>query len=287
MVDEKWAKIFLKALVNHVKNFDGGEKYITYGELAKSVEYPPPYKGSNFGRRIGITLGQMGHLFDDLIIDGLKVPIIQSLVVGVSKKLPSDGIKEFWPQYPKLSADKQKDLVNQEYKRIWDFGNRWDLVLGKLGIGIQDEYIAKKNETRGGGLHNPYGSEGSPEHIALRDYVANHPEIIGLQSSNKGITEYPLKSGDQVDVVFETETEIIAIEVKSWRSGNDDIERGLFQNVKYKSVLEAETKILKTQKTVKTILVLENEFPANLQHIKTQLELSVLSNIKPQNENNS
>jgi len=287
MVEEKWARIFLKALVNHVKNFDGGAKYITYGEFAKNVGYTPPYKGSNFGRRIGITLGQMGHLFDNLIIHGLKVPIIQSLVVSTSTKLPSEGIKEFWPQYPKLSKDKKQDIVYQEYKRIWDFGNRWDLVLKELSIEIPDEYIGKKIETSGGRLYNPYGSEGSPEHIAIRNYIASHPEIISLQPSIKGITEYPLKSGDQVDVVFETKKEIIAVEVKSWRSGYDDIERGLFQNVKYKSVLEAEMKILDTHKTVKSILVLENEFPKIFHPIKTKLGLSVISNIKPSNENNN
>ena len=288
MVEEKWARIFLKALVNHIKNFDGGTKYITYGELAKDVGYPPPYKGSNFGRRIGITLGQMGHLFDNLIIDGLKVPTIQALVVGSSSKLPSEGIKEFWPQYPELSRDKKQDFTKREYKKIWDFGNRWDLVLEELGIeGLVDDLNIKRTKTTGKRLHNPYGNEGSPEHVPLRNYIASHPEIVGLQPSIKGVIEYPLKSGDQVDVVFHTDHEIVAVEVKSRRSGYDDIERGLYQTVKYKSVIEAEMRVSDINKKVKSVLVLESNFPKIHKSIKTRLGLIVLSNIKPSNDNNN
>lgn len=282
---EKWAKSFLKALIVHVKNYNGGTKYVTYGQLAETVGYPPPYTGNNFGSLMSKTLGHMGHLIDRLIIDGEKVPIIQALVVAKNTKLPSDGIKEFWPQYPKLSKEKKKDLILQENQKIWDFGNRWDEVLEHLNIITSNQNGDGKSKRKGVRLHNPYGSEGSPEHKALRDYISQNPLIVGLPKNLIGTCEYPLKSGDKVDVVFEANNEIVAVEVKSRRSGVDDIQRGLYQCVKYKSVIEAESLVKKIDKSVRTVLVLESEFPKVLNTVKTRLGLTVLSNIDPSMKN--
>ena len=60
------ARKALKYLVNRIRSYEGGKKEITYGELARQIRYPEPYLGSNFGKRIGRTLGEMGHFFDDI-----------------------------------------------------------------------------------------------------------------------------------------------------------------------------------------------------------------------------
>ena len=131
---EKWAKVLLAFLVEHIQNFQGGDKYLTYGELAQRVSYPKPHTGNLFGKNIGKTLGVMGHMFDDLVIDGQSIPLIQSLVVSQNKKLPSDGLKEFASTYPNLSDEKKKDFVNLEYEKIFRFGNRWEKILADLDI---------------------------------------------------------------------------------------------------------------------------------------------------------
>ena len=91
------ARKCLGFLVNWIQKYNGGNKYITYGELAKNINYPEPYIGTIFGNRIGDTLGTMGHLFDDLIIPDWKgrIPYLQALVVAKSSKLPGNGLKEF------------------------------------------------------------------------------------------------------------------------------------------------------------------------------------------------
>lgn len=43
-----WAKEFLGFLVTHVRDFKGGDKFITYGEVAKAVGYPAPHTGNFF-----------------------------------------------------------------------------------------------------------------------------------------------------------------------------------------------------------------------------------------------
>lgn len=273
-----WAKELLKALVSRVKDFNSGDKFITYGMLAKQVGYPEPHTGNLFGKNIGTTLGVMGHLFDPIVVDGMRPPLIQSMVVSSTNKLPSDGLKEFNSTYPSLSNEKKRDFASAEYRKIFEFGERWIEVLKQLSIDNSEEKDPKARNTKG--LFNPYGSEGSPEHRALRDYIAENPNAIGLDYDIKGITEYPLKSGDSIDVVFESSTTITAVEVKSERSGNDDMERGLFQCIKYFAVLEAEQSLKKEGKHISSILVLAGQLSNSNRRKASDLSLTVHENVK-------
>ena len=72
---------------------------------------------------------------------------------------------------------------------------------------------------------------------------------------NRKEREYPLPSGDRLDVYFETSDCRYAIEVKPSTSPDDDITRGIFQCVKYKAVMEAIRKIGYDKYAVKTLLV--------------------------------
>lgn len=272
-----WAKEILGFLANHVRNFKGGNKFVTYGEAAKAVGYPLPHTGNLFGSNIGKTLGEMGHLYVNMIIDGERVPMMQALVVSSQDKLPSDGLKEFNATYPRFTQEKKKDFVQAEYRKIFEFGDRWEEVLNRLGIDKSNKTVKGNKKT--GGLYNPYGSEGSPEHMALRDYIAANPAKIGISIKAKGITEYPLKSGDSIDVVFEDGNSIYAVEVKSERSGNDDIERGLYQCIKYEEVLKAEIKVRKKSKKVVCVLVLADRLPLKLRKVRNILGITVHENI--------
>lgn len=275
---KKYAKKCLAYLVKHIRDFKGGNKYITYGELAEAVNYPKPYTGNLFGKQIGETLGVMGHLFDGMTIDGETIPIIQALVVNSGNKLPSDGLKEFNPSYPKLTATKKKDFLLSEYKKIFSFGGRWDKVLHNLNITPIGKKYSKRKPGRG--LYNPYGSEGSPEHRALRDYIAAHPEMVGYDKNITGVPEYPLRSGDSVDVVFESLNKLLGVEVKSERSGNDDIERGLYQCIKYSAVLKSERDVNQKKYDVDCVLVLATALPRQLYQVRDKLGITVFENIE-------
>ena len=276
---QHWAKIILALLIQHVRSYQGGTKYLTYGEVAKSVGYPEPYTGNLFSKNIGDTLGVMGHMFDDIIIRSDSVPMIQALVVAHNTKLPSDGLKEFYPTYPGLSPEKKRDLAKTEYQKIFRFGDNWDLLAEDLRIQIEGSN--EKTRVSVKNLRNPFGSEGSPEHREIRDFIAHHPEAIGLSHPTNSYTEYPLKSGDCVDVVLEYEDRIVAVEVKSRRSGTDDLERGLYQCIKYDAVLKAEVLIYGSPKTVDCFLVVEGELSKPLIKVQRSLGLTVYSNISP------
>ena len=50
-----WARTILAFLVEHIRKFEGGDKFITYASLAKAVDYPEPHTGNLFGSNIGKT----------------------------------------------------------------------------------------------------------------------------------------------------------------------------------------------------------------------------------------
>jgi len=271
------AKKCLAYLVKRLDNYNGEDKFITYGNLAKSIDYPEPHKGSHFGKRIGETLGVMGHLFDSINIPDWKgsIPYIQAMVVAQNTKLPSDGLKEFKPDYPNFSTEKKRDYIKHEYQRIFEFGERWNFVLENLMIKPEGDLVVSQN-IKIKKLFNPFGSEGSPEHKKLRDYIAVHPELIGFREELKGITEYPLKSGDSVDVVFMNEDKVLGVEVKSKRSGEDDHERGIFQCIKYREVLKSEDKIKNLNREIDCILVHEEELTNKLDRVKIKLKVETM-----------
>ena len=98
------------------------------------------------------------------------------------------------------------------------------------------------------------GGEGK-EHKAIKEFVYNNPESLGINGVIRNEIEYPLPSGDRLDVYFETSDCRYAIEVKPSTSPDDDITRGIFQCVKYKAVMEAIRKIGYDKYAVKTLLV--------------------------------
>ncbi len=268
------AKKCLANLVQMIKHYDGGDKFITYGNLARNIDYPQPYKGSLFGKRIGKTLGTMGHLLDTITAPSWedRIPYIQAMVVAQNTKLPSDGLKEFIVDYPNLSTEKKKDLLYLEYQEIFRFGDRWDFILEQLGIGNP----SPNRLTGKGGLYNPYGSEGSPEHRNLVQYISEHPEKVGFDPAIIGFKEFPLKSKDCVDVLFLSGTQVLGVEVKSKRSGPDDHLRGIFQCIKYRAILKSEDILNNLSRPVDCVLVHEEDLNASLKRTKERLQVRTI-----------
>lgn len=273
-----FAKKAMQNLVGRVLYFEGGPKWITYGRLAGEIGYPLPHIGNNFGSNIGKTLCEMGHLFDHITIDGERVPMLQALAVGSKTKLPSNGLREFDKTYAGLPADKKRDFVQCEYAKIFNFGSKWNQVLEDLDV---EEAVAGAKAPPQGRQYNPYGSEGSPEHVALRDWVLSNPTFFNLPEGTIGFPEYPLKSGDKVDVVFTKDKEaLLGVEVKSWRSDKDDLKRGIFQCIKYKAVLTAEATAADKITVIDCLLVAEGSLGTTLSHLKAKLGVKVIPNCR-------
>ena len=127
-----------------------------------------------------------------------------------------------------------------------------------------------------------YGNGGETElHKELKRYVADNPSLVGLPSdATLGLQEYPLPSGDSLDVYFVHEAKRLAVEVKSRISPKADIVRGLFQCIKYRAVLCACIAADGSDETADAVLVLEGGFPVELNDRRERLQVRVIDRIQ-------
>ena len=136
------------------------------------------------------------------------------------------------------------------------------------------------NEKRGGSGGGGGGGGEGDAHRMLKERIAESPKIVGLpESIGQGETEHEFSSGDKADVFFKTGDEWIAVEVKSERSGTDDVKRGLFQCVKYKAVMDAEIRVRRLSVRARAILALGGVFPQELEDARKILDIDVRENL--------
>jgi hypothetical protein len=76
----------------------------------------------------------------------------------------------------------------------------------------------------------------SPEHMQLRLWASENPNFFGANAKSQSGTETYLKSGDRIDATHIGEDVAHLIEVKSRKSGEADIGRGIYQCLKYRAV---------------------------------------------------
>src|SRR5579859_7282530 len=219
------ARIVLPFLVRQAK----AGQTIYYSDLAAEVGMPNP-------RNLNFVLGAIGNALIELgSRTGRQIPTINSLVVNKNNELPSNGVDWFFgiDADTVLTKEQRKRIINRHWSAIYEWPY-WDWVLEELGLPpFAPDYEQIMHDARGGGR----GGE-SEEHRRLKEWVALHPAILSLDSWGTGKIEHKLLSGDELDVLFESGNEKVAVEVKSRISTVADILRGLFQCVKYKILVE-------------------------------------------------
>ena len=130
-----------------------------------------------------------------------------------------------------------------------------------------------------------FGGHGEgAEHKKLKRYVGqNCRSILGTKSNPEYRIEFPLPSGDQVDVTAWTSRTTWHIEVKSKISGDNDIRRGLWQCIKYSHVQKKQEKLAERhdpqrpyqskRRDVKTLLVVGRKLPGDLKDLAKKLDV--------------
>ncbi len=244
---------------------------IFYSELGKELEMPN-------ARNLNYVLGSIGQTMKNLSKKWKEeIPPIQCLVVNKNTGLPGEGIGWFITSkddFKKLSKEQKRRIVNAELQKIFAY-TKWDMILDELDLepATLDHFRATSSATRLGG-----GGE-SDQHKNLKKYISEHPKIFNLPLSLRGSIEYPLPSGDIVDVLFKNSGDYICVEAKSALSAEADIVRGIFQCVKYKAVMNAYLVSKGQPQNGRAILALESAFPKNLLSLKNILSVEVIDNI--------
>ncbi len=247
---------------------------IFYSDLADELEMPNP-------RNLNYVLGSIGQTMKNLSKKWkVEIPPIQCLVINKNTGLPGEGIGWFLTSkddFHKLSREQKRRIVEAELQKIFSFP-RWNEVLEVLNLTpVKSDYSIKLSRTSnlGGG-----GGE-SDQHKRLKQFISEHPALFNLPSKLQGNIEYPLPSGDVVDVFFENSGEYLCIEAKSAISQETDIIRGIFQCIKYRAVINAVLVSKGLPQNGRAILALEGPFPKSLLPLKNMLSVEVIDNIKP------
>lgn len=268
----EWASKMLPVLIYWI-SVDKRPHY--YSELSDAV-------GHNTDR-IGKVLGLIYDVFVELRKEkGFEdLPSLNGLIINKSTGLPSDGFFYVYPKYKDLSNEEKQDFVDSVNAKALRY-KKWDAVLKALQLdpykpdNTADEQIIRK------GAFSKNGSEG-PKHKALKEYVYNHPEAVGISNVKEKQMERILLSGDRLDVYFLLKDGTqYAVEIKSEISDEADILRGIFQCVKYESILKAEQAVHGQHEPVETLLVLGGTMPVNKKDVARALHVDFEDNVKPE-----
>ncbi len=146
-------------------------------------------------------------------------------------------------------------------------------------------------------IEGPVGADGRPTaggwgggeseaHRTLKHYVRDNPDLVGAQAGWDAQVEYALRSADELDVMFRSERIWIGVEVKSRVSDGNaaDYERGIYQVVKYRAVLEAQALADSpdARPEIRVVLLLERELPAVYRALAERLGVPVIDRVRPQ-----
>jgi hypothetical protein len=157
----------------------------------------------------------------------------------------------------------------------------WDSILQLYGMRPIADPIPPEDGEASGEFEPATGgwsSEGeSAAHLALKEYVLNNPQVLfGSRGGWSGTPEFPLPSGDFVDIFFEGHGRRVAVEVKSVLSNDHDLSRGLFQCIKYRAVTRAWQKAQREIPNGDAVLVVQRNLPRSLGSLADLLGVRVI-----------
>jgi hypothetical protein len=250
------------------------KKPIHYEFLAAQLGMPNPRNLNWVLGSVGVTLNELASRKDW----NEEIPQIQSLVINKVTRLPGSGFEGFLaqrvPAYGRLSKAEKRAYLEGYWLDIFAYAY-WPEVLKALDLaglsGDEKTLLERAKSGSSGG-----GGEG-PEHKALKQYVCDNPISVSLPPKFPiGRMEAPLPSGDKLDVLFHAKGRMLGVEVKSRISNDVDLMRGLFQCVKYRSVMEAERGYEGGLYNVDAVLVVGLKFPHHLRPLQNSLGVTVI-----------
>jgi hypothetical protein len=174
---------------------------------------------------------------------GVTIPPLNALVVNQRTGIPGHGcdwyIREFLG-IRRVTDSNRPALARAVHIKVWNF-RRWREILKDYGLSHGRVLLGSRRKTLSPN-RSGWSSEGeSAAHKRLRELIARDPGVLNLACSlPRGTCEKCLASADRPDVLFENKNVSLAVEVKSELSNEADLQRGVFQCVKYRSILQAE-----------------------------------------------
>ena len=265
-LNREGAPYLLSLILEKLETMD--EPFVTYGETAEMLERELE-TSRIFSLHIG---GVAGEMMNSVMSVAKNAPPINALVTSTSG-IPGTGFAWYhdnlWrakrgSKWEGLSKDQKLEVVKGVREAVKDYRG-WNRVF-QQAFGGRPGKLEQKSFTEQDGKPPetvfPRGKGESEQHRCLKEWARDNPNAIGLPRGFDGKMESELLSGDRIDVLFTRGEEFAVIEVKSCLSSDDDLQRGIYQCVKYREVIRATR--LPVEVDVRAILLSERELPAEL-----------------------
>jgi len=272
---EKGAPIAFAMLLRCIK---AGEPFITYGAIKTELECQLGIE-TIFTIHTGHVAGRM---MNELLAIDANAPLINVMITQATG-IPGDGaggyLAERYRQpklrkWSKIAREKRVEIIAAEREKIFSY-ERWHSI-GREAFGAPARLLAVQEPNESSGPSGFGSCPESDEHKKLKMWVSENPLAIGLgEEFGTGSVELKLASGDEVDVVFSAGTTFRVVEVKSIRSNDVDLKRGIYQCVKYREVRRAEHCPFEVD--VEAILVTERKLSPYLKKRAGILGVSVIT----------
>lgn len=246
-----------------------------YEDLNRELGYG---KFTGIGHVLGCIDVVLNKLSDKPEFKEHPIPTLNALCTNKSTNLPSYGFEFVLSDYASYEPEAQRLIVDGYNVKAIKY-EEWGKVLTALCLTPSIVYSEKDEEKIRKGEYSHYSE--SEAHKKLKTFIAENPSTINLNNVETAQNEFILLSGDRLDVYFELKDRTrIAVEVKSRISSDDDILRGIYQCVKYKSVLDAENHVHGNLYDSNAILVIEGELSESNNQVKKLLGVEVIEKFK-------
>jgi hypothetical protein len=239
---------------------------VTYEGLAEELMMPNP-------RNLNFVLGSVGRTIQDIAKQsGQKIPPLTALVVQKNSGMPGTGLAPFMDTatFNNLLAQDKREALKTIFREIY-FYSHWQELLAQLGLAPSKPEVDLNS--------NFFGAGESDAHLALKQFLALHPKLLGIAGRPEASIEHVLRSGDRLDLLFTTAKEFVAVEVKADTAAISEIERGIFQVVKYQALLEATVLFSSHRRSVRVILALGGKLPKSLFAVRNTLNVECIDNL--------
>ncbi|WP_272698853.1 hypothetical protein [Desulfovibrio sp. Fe33] len=282
LIAETWTSKVARKIFPLLVWYAKAGRSLTYGELDAEV-VKRGWSHSVMAVNYGKPAGTIGDVLIDLSEEWKEeVPPLNAIVVNAATGLPGSGVNYYLERYcerddiPDLNNRERLSVVQEVHADVFAY-QYWDDVLEACSLKpLKRGPTSTRLKTNASPARGGWSNEGeSIEHKRLKEYCArNAASFFELDDIVNVHQEYQFASGDKADVVIETETSLVGVEVKSRISNEADLNRGLFQCIKYQALLRAEQRAMRRPATAWAVLVSERELPTLLANLADTLEIT-------------
>jgi len=287
LTGESWAHRTARAGMPILVEFARQRRVITYGEWDAEI-IRRGLGGHKFLILYGQPAGLIGDACEELAsVLGRSVPMLNLMVVNQQTQMPGRGADYYIKKYcrdfldrdvdpNRLASQERRAIIEKAKTEIFDYDG-WPEVLGAFGLeeSLRTTAPAARRKPNPNGWHT--GQE-SDQHKALKALIAANPKLVLIHEAQTGKQEFPLWSGDRLDVYFPKCS--TGVEAKTKEAGFDELHRGIFQCVKYKAVLGAQQIHERMIPTADCILAIGGSLPKELLGVAKLLGVKVVEGLE-------